>query len=222
VDLPGSCAGAPHPAGLPRPLGAGAGATALGRAWPTGRARRAHQQRRAGHGGGAYARVDAHHGRQGDDCAYSVVTVREGRIVALRDCHDRQEALQLAGSSGEQPRRTSTSASARTPAATPRKPCRCPGPVAAGGPGRPRPGSDGHSGPAMTRAGPPVRDNALVQPRRDGRPSGSSGRVTVRRRGRVGRSEYGSRLPGGVRRPERCPLFVERWPVVAHGCAGQR
>jgi ketosteroid isomerase-like protein len=41
--------------------------------------------------------VDAHHGRQGDDRAYSVFTVREGRIVALRDCHDRQEALQLAG-----------------------------------------------------------------------------------------------------------------------------
>ena len=29
--------------------------------------------------------------------AYSVVTVREGRIVALRDCCDRHEALQLAG-----------------------------------------------------------------------------------------------------------------------------
>jgi hypothetical protein len=26
-----------------------------------------------------------------------VFTVREGRIVALRDCRDRQEALQLAG-----------------------------------------------------------------------------------------------------------------------------
>ena len=41
--------------------------------------------------------VDAHYGRQGDDRAYSVITVREGRIVALRDCRDRQEALQLAG-----------------------------------------------------------------------------------------------------------------------------
>ena len=40
---------------------------------------------------------DAHYGRRGDDRAYSVVTVREGRIVALRDCRDRQEALQLAG-----------------------------------------------------------------------------------------------------------------------------
>jgi hypothetical protein len=29
--------------------------------------------------------------------AYSVFTVCEGRIVALRDCRDRQEALQLAG-----------------------------------------------------------------------------------------------------------------------------
>ena len=36
-------------------------------------------------------------GRRGDDRVYSVFTVREGRIVALRDCHDRQEALQLAG-----------------------------------------------------------------------------------------------------------------------------
>ncbi|HEX2158681.1 MAG TPA: nuclear transport factor 2 family protein [Actinomycetes bacterium] len=41
--------------------------------------------------------VDARHGRRGDDRAYSVFTVREGRIVALRDCRDRQEALQVAG-----------------------------------------------------------------------------------------------------------------------------
>ena len=41
--------------------------------------------------------VDAHLGRGGDDRAYSVFTVREGRIVALCDCRDRQEALQVAG-----------------------------------------------------------------------------------------------------------------------------
>ena len=41
--------------------------------------------------------VDAHYGRRGDDRAYSVFTVRDGRIVALRDCRDRQEALQLVG-----------------------------------------------------------------------------------------------------------------------------
>jgi ketosteroid isomerase-like protein len=41
--------------------------------------------------------VDGHHDRRGDDRAYSVFTVREGRIVALRDCRDRHEALQLAG-----------------------------------------------------------------------------------------------------------------------------
>ena len=41
--------------------------------------------------------VDAHQGRRGDGRAYSVFTVREGRIVALRDCRDRQEALQVAG-----------------------------------------------------------------------------------------------------------------------------
>jgi ketosteroid isomerase-like protein len=41
--------------------------------------------------------VDAHHGRPGDDRAYSVFTVREGWIVSLRDCRDRQEALQVAG-----------------------------------------------------------------------------------------------------------------------------
>jgi ketosteroid isomerase-like protein len=40
--------------------------------------------------------TDADHGRRRDDRTYSVFTVREGRIVALRDCHDRQEALQLA------------------------------------------------------------------------------------------------------------------------------
>ena len=41
--------------------------------------------------------VDAHHGRLGDYRAYSVFTVRDGRIVALRDCRDRQEAIQRAG-----------------------------------------------------------------------------------------------------------------------------
>jgi ketosteroid isomerase-like protein len=41
--------------------------------------------------------VDAYYGRRGNDRAYSVFTVREGRIIALRDCRDRQEALQLAG-----------------------------------------------------------------------------------------------------------------------------
>ena len=40
--------------------------------------------------------VDAHFGRRGDDRAYSVFTVGEGRVVALRDCRDRQEALRLA------------------------------------------------------------------------------------------------------------------------------
>jgi ketosteroid isomerase-like protein len=41
--------------------------------------------------------IDAHYGRRGDDRAYSVVTVRDGRIVALRDCRDRREALRLVG-----------------------------------------------------------------------------------------------------------------------------
>jgi ketosteroid isomerase-like protein len=41
--------------------------------------------------------IDAYHGRRGDDRAYSVFTVRDGRIVALRDCRARQEALQLTG-----------------------------------------------------------------------------------------------------------------------------
>jgi ketosteroid isomerase-like protein len=87
----------PTPAGLPRPLGAGADAAALGRARPAGRARGGHQQRRAGHGRRADARDDTHFSRGGADRVYSVFTVREGRIVALRDCRDRHEALQLAG-----------------------------------------------------------------------------------------------------------------------------
>jgi ketosteroid isomerase-like protein len=41
--------------------------------------------------------VDAHHGWRRSDRTYSMFTVREGRIVALRDCRDRQEALRLAG-----------------------------------------------------------------------------------------------------------------------------
>jgi ketosteroid isomerase-like protein len=41
--------------------------------------------------------VDAHHGWRRGDRAYSVFTVRGGRVVALRDCRDRQEALDLTG-----------------------------------------------------------------------------------------------------------------------------
>jgi ketosteroid isomerase-like protein len=40
---------------------------------------------------------DAHYGWRRGDRAYSVVMVRGGRVVALRDCRDRQEALRLAG-----------------------------------------------------------------------------------------------------------------------------
>jgi ketosteroid isomerase-like protein len=41
--------------------------------------------------------VDAYRVRQADDRNYSVFTVHDGRIVALRDCRDRQEALHLTG-----------------------------------------------------------------------------------------------------------------------------
>jgi ketosteroid isomerase-like protein len=41
--------------------------------------------------------VDAYRVRQGDDRSYDVFTVRDGRIVALRACHDRQEALRFTG-----------------------------------------------------------------------------------------------------------------------------
>jgi ketosteroid isomerase-like protein len=41
--------------------------------------------------------IDAYRVRQADDRNYSVFTVRDGRIVALRDCRDRQEALRLTG-----------------------------------------------------------------------------------------------------------------------------
>jgi ketosteroid isomerase-like protein len=37
--------------------------------------------------------IDAHRVRQADDRNFTVFTVREGRIVALRDCRDRDEAL---------------------------------------------------------------------------------------------------------------------------------
>ena len=41
--------------------------------------------------------VDAFRVKKADDRNYAVFTVREGRIVALRDCRDREEALALAG-----------------------------------------------------------------------------------------------------------------------------
>ncbi len=41
--------------------------------------------------------VDAHRARQANDRNYDVVTVREGQIVALRACRDRQEAATIVG-----------------------------------------------------------------------------------------------------------------------------
>lgn len=41
--------------------------------------------------------IDAFRVRKADDRNYAVFTVREGKIVALRDCRDRQEARAIAG-----------------------------------------------------------------------------------------------------------------------------
>ena len=41
--------------------------------------------------------VDEYQERQGDDRTYDVVTVRDGKIVALHACRDRGEARSLAG-----------------------------------------------------------------------------------------------------------------------------
>ena len=41
--------------------------------------------------------VDAYRVRQASDRNYDVFTVRKGRIVALRACRDREEALAVAG-----------------------------------------------------------------------------------------------------------------------------
>jgi uncharacterized protein len=41
--------------------------------------------------------LDAQRGRAGDDRSYVVLTIRDGRIVQLRDCRDREEARSLAG-----------------------------------------------------------------------------------------------------------------------------
>jgi ketosteroid isomerase-like protein len=41
--------------------------------------------------------IDAYRLRKADDRNFAVFTVREGRIVAFRDCRDRAEALKEAG-----------------------------------------------------------------------------------------------------------------------------
>ncbi len=41
--------------------------------------------------------VDAFRVRKADDRNYAVFTVRDGRIVALRDCRDREEARAITG-----------------------------------------------------------------------------------------------------------------------------
>jgi hypothetical protein len=42
--------------------------------------------------------IDAHYGGHADDRAYNVLTVRDGRIVALHDCRNRPEAMSVADS----------------------------------------------------------------------------------------------------------------------------
>ena len=46
---------------------------------------------------------DCHRVRRADDRNYSVLTVRDGRVVALRDCRDRREALDVTGKGGPPP-----------------------------------------------------------------------------------------------------------------------
>jgi ketosteroid isomerase-like protein len=41
--------------------------------------------------------TDTYRVRHSDDRDYAMFTVRDGRIVALRDCRDRADALTLAG-----------------------------------------------------------------------------------------------------------------------------
>jgi ketosteroid isomerase-like protein len=41
--------------------------------------------------------IDAFRMRQAQDRNYDVFTVRDGRVVAMRDCRDRDEALAIAG-----------------------------------------------------------------------------------------------------------------------------
>ena len=56
--------------------------------------------------------VDGHRVHQADDRNFTLLTVRERRIVAMRDCRDRKEALALAGIEEEPP----PTAGARSPA----------------------------------------------------------------------------------------------------------
>jgi ketosteroid isomerase-like protein len=41
--------------------------------------------------------LDQYRARKADDRNYDVLTIRDGRIVAMRACHDREEALEVAG-----------------------------------------------------------------------------------------------------------------------------
>jgi hypothetical protein len=41
--------------------------------------------------------IDAFQLRQAQDRNYVIFTVRDGRVVAMRDCRDRDEALAMAG-----------------------------------------------------------------------------------------------------------------------------
>jgi len=41
--------------------------------------------------------LDAHRAWKADDRNYDVITARDGRIVAMRACHDREEALAVLG-----------------------------------------------------------------------------------------------------------------------------
>jgi hypothetical protein len=55
--------------------------------------------------------IDCHRVRRADDRNDSVLTVRDGRIVALRDGRDRRKALDVTGTGGRHRSRTGPSRS---------------------------------------------------------------------------------------------------------------
>jgi ketosteroid isomerase-like protein len=80
----------------------GRGELAAALAQQTERGLLSHLEEVIGHGDKIVATVrtpgaDAYRARQSDDRDYTLFTVRDGRIVALRDCRDRADALRLAG-----------------------------------------------------------------------------------------------------------------------------
>jgi ketosteroid isomerase-like protein len=98
VDVPRSQPGGPGAARVAWPARTRGGPRAPGRARPEVGAGGGHRERRGGDAGRRTPGVDAYRVRPAEDRNFTLLTVRDSRIVAIRESRDRTEALAVGAS----------------------------------------------------------------------------------------------------------------------------